>query len=341
MEAKVPDFKFHVNVQGFYRIQKFKHVNGKRILNQTIDWFPNLITNIGLDRMAYSGSGAGDYLRSCMVGSGNTAPAVTDNSLGAQVAATANNIYVSPNPIQSSVCGYETTSPYYCWIITTYRFFEGEATGNIAEVGIGWWDDPNWRCFSRALILDGGGSPTTITVLADESLDVTYELRFYPKETDNTGNVTFTGSIGGTYAWTMRSAYLGVDSYLSLDGWQICYRANNISNRHMMQLNSDYGSGVNYLFVGDGSLGTINQIPTSSNQERLLTPIEFDTYVAGNFYVDGTITVGLDDGNFVAGISVIHFIAGLGWFQIGFGTPIMKTNTDILTITFRHTWGRV
>ncbi len=44
-------------------------------------------------------------------------------------------------------------------------------------MGIGWNANPSGALFSRALIVDAEGDPTTIAKLADEQLDVEYEFR--------------------------------------------------------------------------------------------------------------------------------------------------------------------
>ncbi len=93
----------------------------------------------------------GDYMSTCMVGSGNAAPAETDTAL--QARASTSNINVQSN--NSNV------SPRYGWRRRTFRFAAGAAAGNLSEVGVGW---TTTAVFSRALILDGSGNPTTITV---------------------------------------------------------------------------------------------------------------------------------------------------------------------------------
>ncbi len=189
-------------VCGFYKLEAVKKSkSGKETKRLLADWFPNLITTAGLNYMgtnrsyAFNTSTRGGWLTYCIVGSGNTTPAFTDSVLANKLAATSS--------MTAMTLTVESTSPYYRKMVLKYRFAEGVAAGNLAEVGIGW---SSTACFSRALILDGGGNPTTITILSDEYLDVTYEYRIYPKETDDTGTVIFTGNLGGTYDWIARLA---------------------------------------------------------------------------------------------------------------------------------------
>src|SRR5690606_8917143 len=133
------------------------------------------------------------------------------NALGSRIA--------SSNTVPSNTAGTTSAAPYYTWMRKTFRFAAGVATGNLSEVGISWLT--TGALFSRALILDSGGLPTTITVLADEVVDVTYEFRIMAKTDDETGSVTFTGSIGGTYDWTMRSVSVATNS--NNNGWNIAF----------------------------------------------------------------------------------------------------------------------
>lgn len=129
--------------------------------------FHNLVLDAGLDRLSV-GSAIG---RVC-VGSGNSNPVISQTQLDAFIASTTTS--------QGSDTGGKqiTTEPYYLWSRRTYRFGEGVAAGNLSEIGLGW---SNTNLFNRALIRDANGNPTTITVLADEFLDVVVELRVYPQ----------------------------------------------------------------------------------------------------------------------------------------------------------------
>lgn len=160
--------------------------------------FDNIITNGGLDRMAQNG----DWMTWCQVGSGSSTPSALNTALDARIGAV--------NTLQATTSGSQAVEPYYTFRTRTYRFAPGLATGNISEVGVGWASAGG--LFSRALILDGGGQPTTITVLADETLDVTYQFRFYPKTTDGTGTVTITGNSGATYTYIARAGNVASNS---------------------------------------------------------------------------------------------------------------------------------
>jgi hypothetical protein len=302
--------------------------DGKEVSKRVVaDWFPNLITNQGLDYLVDDNEVFTNILPAttwafvyCSVGTGNTTPAFTDTSLA--------NFLVHTTTRLSTVGDVVTSgSPYYKSWVTTFRFAEGDAAGNLAEVGVGWASN---TLFSRALILDGVGSPTTITILSDEVLDVEYEYRVYPKETDVTGTVVFTGNIGGTYDYTIRAAH--VDEKIpetTFDGFL----------PFEMTRTSNISSGTRFERVYEGSIGTILTSP-SGTYDDVIPMTSFGTYTPGSFSLDITLTVPLTKGNLGAGIKSMLFFISTQYYQIEFDTAIPKTDTDVIAITFTLDWGR-
>jgi hypothetical protein len=258
-----------------------------------------------------------------MVGSDNTAPANTDTILKTFIAAN--------NTRTAATYGVNSSSPYYRWNKYTYRFNEGVAAGNISEVGVGWLvTGSTYHCWSRALILDGLGAPTTITILSDEFLDVYYEVRFHPTEVDKTGTVVFTGNIGGTYDWTCRDSYIThrpVDQYLNILG------------------------DFHFSYVHWGAYGVYNGQPYISKDG--LTAIttyqtrhdacghSFETYVTSNYFVVQVLTLSLAQGNFTPD-RVVTFRTSVGCFmyQIVFDPGIPKTLNDVVSVRFKVAWDR-
>ena len=306
-------------VCGYYKICAVNKDTGKvRLL---ADWFPNLITDIGLDRIATSA----DYMAYCQVGTGSTEPAVSDIALVNRVGGT--------NTITSGTYTVNSTSPYYISNIRVYRFNAGTATGNLSEVGIGW--ATSGSLFSRALILDSYGDPTTITVLSDEYLDVTYEFRFYPFESDITGSITLTGNIGGTYDYTIRQAR--ITDIVRLFGQSTAIYPVYMGNR-----NTQYYSSDAYYRSFDGAIGSILSTPSGNSGGDLpYTQGVVGSYVAGTFTLTFTLTATITDWNLARGIKSILFPWGFRWYQVEFDPVIPKTSEDVLSLTFTHTWGRV
>jgi len=112
----------HTKLCGFYKFEATNIKTGKKRL--LADWFPNLITNIGLDRIGTSD----DWLNYCQVGSGSSAPSFGDTGLDSYVGTNSTSV--------GSTYGVSGSSPYYRWYKKIYRFNPGHATGNIAEIGI-------------------------------------------------------------------------------------------------------------------------------------------------------------------------------------------------------------
>ena len=184
------------------------------------------------------------------------------------------------------------------------------------------WTSTTGNLFSRALILDSGGTPTTITILADETLDVIYEWRLYPKETDNTGTVVFTGNLGGSYDYILRSAYLGVA------------QGNGIWN--MLASYSNIGGGA-YCYNGD--IGAITSLPSGTAGSN--PSIVANSYVNGSYERSYTISFTLAQGNLSGGIRSVKFNAGQTLQQIQFDPAIPKTANDIVSFVVKISWGRV
>ena len=139
----------------------------------------NVITDIGLDRIGVGGVG-----QFCRVGAGNRPAETGDSSLVSQIAHT--------DGIHARTTFYEPGPPPRSAIRVTYRFGKGAAKGTLSEVGIGWANggDTLW---SRALIKDEDGEPLSITILADEVLDVIYTLYMYLDLNDDVKQFVYKG----------------------------------------------------------------------------------------------------------------------------------------------------
>lgn len=278
-------------------------------------WVPNLITNAGLN-----GIGANAlYLLSyyCRVGSGSTAPAFTDTALAAHVAGVAQ---------LSDSQGQLTAAPWYAWRRIVYRFAAGVAAGNLSEVGTATTINSGGILFSRALILDSNGNPTTITILSDEVLDVTYELRCYPPTVD----VPHSTVIGGvTHTGTLRTC--GQSTGVQVPNWSTAPSSSGVSALGNNQLGTS-GAGV--------KVAAINAVPASlSYYGQGITPT-LSAYVADSYYRDITIQWTLTMGNQAGGIGAMVIGTWLGALQVDFEPAIPKDATKTLTMSFRVSWAR-
>lgn len=271
-------------------------------------WINNLVTDAGLERM-----GTGTWFSGCHVGSGTATPAVTDAALQSFVAGT--------TTVQATSDGAASSSPYYGWKIKTFRFAAGVAAGNLTEVGIATaaTSGGSTKLITRALILDGSLAPTTITVLSDEVLDVTYELRVYPAtESDVTGSIVISGV---TYNYTIRPSDVTGARWYDYIGDAVT---------HTPTTGNDY---TGYT----GAIGAMTSGPAGSASTFDLTNA---TYGAGSLYRDGTVTLGLNSVNLPGGIRSFKGGTSLGAYQIDMGASIPKDGTKTLALTFRVAWDR-
>lgn len=318
---------------GQYTIKKYK--TGFKEPVQIIGPFDNLITNTGLDAIG------SEYCNYVFVGTGTAAPNVTDDQLGNFVKET--NTTVEGGWNSAILRG---GSPDY-WVqgAGTYRFAQGDATGTFTEVGFGYLAPPGGgqtiadrhRCFSRALIVDGNGSPNPITVAADEYLDVTYSIKFYPYIG---ADIVQSLNLSGT-SHTVTSRALGVET-------------NNytVSNPIFYQTFSS-SSTRTYTGTAPGTPPALASVTATALlnagiSSNLSTTTE--AYIQGSYEMVGTVVGGLDQGNFTYGIRGMtvacttttgtRYGAAAMTFQSTIDPPIMKDGTKVLQFGIKYGWAR-
>jgi hypothetical protein len=294
--------KANVGLAGRFRMEAVSRRTGRRRV--LADWFPNLILNNGLNTFGTI------YPQSrCMVGTGTSTPVATQSQLDNRIASTTS--------ATSIVRGVDLTDNY-AYVRWTYRFNEGVAAGNLTEVGIG---NSDTSCFSRALILDGLGEPTAITVLSDEFLDVIYELRLYPKITDTIAVVNIAGI---DYDTVLRPS--------AFSSWGSLYYTRFTSSGMDTEVPDIYP-----IIYASGTLGDYTTTPTA-------TQIASGTYSAGT-YVDNSYeithraTFSISQGN--ADVYMMSILSGgFGQWKMSFDPPIPKRNTNTLMLDLKLAWAR-
>lgn len=294
-------------LQGYFKMEAYKLDGTRRLL---ADWFPNLIVDTGLNRI-----GTGTYLNACHVGTSTDAPANGDTSVGGYLAGT--------TTVQASTQGAQATPPYYGWKLITYRFPLGAVVGNVGSVAIATAaaNGGSTILFSRARVLDEFGAPTTVTVLADEILDVTYECRLYPPLADVTQTgMTITGS--GTHTVLTRAANVTSNSYW---GQFIGTRAT-----------FDPFGGTTHV-VYDGPIGAITSSPSGSASGARMSNA---AYSNNSLELVGSIGYGMTTGNLAGYIKSFLFSTSLGRFQMEFDPVIQKDDTKTLTMSVKISWAR-
>ena len=320
-----------LNMAGRYQLEIGKldadgnEVPGSRRV--AVPWFDNLITSAGLD---YLGSTDHDNLAMCRIGTGNTAPTNADTSLVAQVGTGTTTVGIG------SANGYDGAGNYLYRRVSR-RFNPGTVNGvNLAEVGMAASDAVN--LFSRSLIKDTGGTPTTITLAADEYLDVLYELRLYLPAND----ATTTASIDGV-STTVTIRYS--TNANALDSWSVLLgnrMAPDISNPSL----TSYGRGVDTFPAASVEFGS--QGSYTNNGE-----VTIESYTPGSYTTTVTTVIGPAVANFTGGIQCMLMAGGVGdnanlsfkspygWWAYNFSTKLNKTSTRKATVTVSVTWGRL
>ena len=302
-------------VEGEYTLRRRKAENLEVVQELT---FKNVITNWGLNHMGNNGNG----VRKCYVGTGTNTPSTSDTSMGTFLAQT-------DITVNTRIGGTPSAPDYIDTVSGTGRFGVGVAAGNLTEVGVGFTiggtPATDHRVFSRALIVDGFGNPTSITVLSDEILDVTYTCKLHPVVDDVEGSVVIAGT---THDTVQRPAQW--PSVLALRLTTARARA--------------FESCSSY----SGELGAITSTPLSaSGTSTNGTGYTEDAYSENSFKRTGSISAGLDYLNAAGGIKSLMFnyysIGNLfiaNRQQIQFTPVIPKDSTKVLVIYSEISWGR-
>ena len=183
----------HLNVgmKVFYEFHSYRHSDGRR--TRLTPLFPNSMLISGMNIMA----DRSDWFNFAVVGTAGTPiPSPGDTGLYGYVAG------IGTIVSGSDTSGAQGSAPFYGWRRKTWRFDEGTTATPLAECGVG-WSVNNSDQVSRGLIVDSGGTPTVITPLIDESLEMTAEIRIYPPLGDVVGQVVFDGD---TFDTTTRAS---------------------------------------------------------------------------------------------------------------------------------------
>jgi len=293
--------------------------------------FKNLVVNQGLNSMSLGSGSIYTLTNWAAVGGGSTPPSGTDNGLQIEFSGRTD----SDGGIQDVMCGFSGSiqSGSYGAFRRTRLFTEAQGNGTIAEIGF-FANSIGNSIFSRALILDVSGSPTTITKTSDDQLRVTYEIRSYAPFSDVTGSFTW-GST--TYNYRIRPCNVGQIEWgtavqripLGPD-YQSVALANgtNIPSPNM----NAYEGFV--LQAYSGSASGSNKT-TNSSANRL-------PYTTGSFFRDVEYIFEPGVANFpISGFTIECFAntfnsARYETFQMAVSPPIVKNSLQRLSLTFRQ-----
>jgi len=126
----------------------------------------NIITDIGLNRLASNDEWLYHRCRVLHLGTGTATPVTTDQTLQARG--------FSKDTNTSSTGGLGAAPDYYYQIV--YDLGLSEAIGNWTEVGVGWQNSSPWPVFSRVLFKDDQGNPITVQKTGEDTLTIIYKV---------------------------------------------------------------------------------------------------------------------------------------------------------------------
>lgn len=309
-----------IGVEGYYTLRARRR-SGRVTRDHTfkadreVGPFHNLVTTLGMDRLG-SESAQNVYAR-CHVGTGTSAPSIADVQLANFLASLQNNT-------GSDTSGNSASSPYYGWRRIVWTSAVG-ALGNsiLTEVGIS-GQQADGLLFSRELIRDSVGNPTSFPISDDEQLEVTYELRFYVPLADSTGQITINSQ---TYDVTTRARSATSNSWAPRSGSSVNFEASGRTTNpnHIL-----YTAGINADI-------TANE-PSGGARNGQATGLTTSAYGTGNFYRDMTQSFGPAVG--IGDNLSCTFTGYPAHFQTGFSPAITKTDTQTLILHHRVSWAR-
>ena len=316
----------HFGLGGHFTIHKGTlDDNDEPVTREYVTDFDNLVLDTGLQRI---GANA-DWMNWLHLGTGITAPAPLQNSL---INATYKGMSLAPHtPLAPDTDhGVNIVDPLnpYCWITRVFRVSPRGENRTYSELGVGWSDS---NLFSRTLIKDPLGEQSTITILGDEYLDVTYEVRLYVPVDTAVYTVTPTGDDLEPREITVQASALNIHTNSRTFGWGLGHynEPGSLCGEHPV-----YDLSHNRFFTG--RIGGIYQNPegdvvgsTFNANSKVRTS---DTSMTFNFTRDLPDNIGT--------LRTMQ-VSQLGFcFQMQFSPPFVKTNEDRFNISYSISWGR-
>ena len=284
----------NAGVRGRYRLVVLDKDGLERL---DTGYFENLITDGGINNWFTQGAGgANNQFRQLSVGTGSTIPAYTDTVLVNRLAT-----------VETTHIGNFLTYPW-AYSIYSATFNPGTVVGNVSELGTG-LNSNGTALFSRSLIKDALGNSTTVTVLAEETLVVYWQLWL------NTGAPDVTTVVNG-YTITARPAAVTTPlSYgITGDGWN--------PNAVLGAIN------LNAVRLDSTALPSKELGRSGTN----CSTITYAAYVANSFTRTAAVTWAVGNGSMAA--NYIGFNFGIGSYHFGVSPSIPKLSANSLKITF-------
>ena len=317
--------KVNLKSKGYYSLSVYK-ADGTEVLEKKIDNTPNVVTYNGAFALFFT---AQDLIGSMttVVGTGTTEIVRSATSLGSQLAessaasSTNRSIEVDNGDGTSTITATRTNA-----------FSLGQVVGTISEVGL---ENLSSVFIAGQLIKDEFGNPTTVTILSDEQLIVSYTLEvIFPNGTPpviatsiGTGTVTTpTGSSDYTfYQQPLFSDWANTSqTYVRLQQHNRAYAVINSSGNPTAGWGSSTGAITNHNGTGEVTVSYTSQ--TASPSDFSSTDIKY--IIAGS-----SISYDRDNGlNTTTKIINSSRYSNRGTLVCEFTPALTKTSSDSMTV---------
>lgn len=314
-------------MQGKYRFE----VRREGRLRVQTDWQPNLILDQGRVRLMQSSvaSGPASFYGYCHVGTGTSAPSVSQTQLDARVQAIqvqGGNIFLnssgSPNYVRSAT--------------VSYSFAQGTVTGVISEVGVG-WAATGATLFSRTLLVNGNGDPAPLTLTSMDQLTVYYSFSIVPNLAPLSGAVVLESN---TYTYTVYNQGLGVSGYY--------FSSPSIASPWFTCAEQTYG--IQMYVGGPGSVRSADIVTSSGYLSGTVSPTYGPSMVRNvslnltTFTMTTTLIIPPSACNVSGGIKALGLFnqvanSNFPSMYYEFDTPVPKTNTKEFVVVYESQFG--
>lgn len=281
-------------IEGWPMLEKLD-ASGKVV--QTVGPWRNTITNAGLNNIM-SGSGASDIREIAAHGKVGTGTAPIAESTGTLPGYTTS--VSRTGAVQLTL--QDSALPYYAEMVAQFNFAVGAVVGTFGCVGIS--SSAGGSIHAASQIKDTEGNPTTITLLAEEQLRLTYRIRLYaPLDVSVPVSVMINGNPVDATLYTRNFTANTAFRLGKVNSMTLADAPNYPVPSSVLDTNQSYGSGAN-LVSGTTTMAA---------------------YVSGSFTRRTTTLLTSTQGNYARGINVIRF--GDAFVRdIVLDTPVMKTN---------------
>lgn len=286
-------------------------------IREDTGYHKNLILDQGLE---FLGGNHGTHINSsCVIGSGNSTPTVTQTKLDSFLAIVSGDSQTSDHSYTDTGDGL-----YRFWEQKRYRF-SGLADVNVSELGLASQGNAsNYYLTTRVLVKDSMGEPTSISIRTGETLDIYYKIHKVVDVKDREFVVNVVGSDGESEAYniTMRPSLVGNSN------WKV--------------------ASIQYRTTGAAvSTEDLKPITGMTKETIKSASTQHEPYISGSHKKRVNIEFSLNSGNIggIRTIGVHGVMYDLYNLQMRIGkvsddSPLLKTSNQIMTIPLEYSWGR-